>query len=175
MFRLQKRNLQKRIDRLAASKREIEAEKAHIYSELSTVKSKLGDVEQRLTTVEVELRRTQACRRKAKNRIPEVKSRVAAKVADTATIWNIKEKGVITESTREMARNLVSLGVPQIRVSDVVKCVFESAGFTVTGSLTPRSVRRLMEEAYVASLLQVATEIHTAESKIFSIHIIGKD
>ena len=122
-FRLQNRNLQKKIDRLVVSKHEIEVEKAHIYADLSSVQSRLGEVEERLATMEDELKRSKESRRKAKERIPEVKSRVAAKVADTATVWNIKEKGIITDSTRAMARNLVSLGVPQIRVGDVVKCV----------------------------------------------------
>lgn len=171
-FQQQKRNLTKRHNRLKLAKQGLEEEVAHIRGQIADSETQLAEsttqlheVDQMLQDTGRELRLEKDKGRKMRYRAPEVISRTVNKEVEKTREWHVKEGGIISEQTRELIRNLVTMGVPQVRVGDVVKSVLVSSGFTVIGEFAPRSVSRIVEEAYIGSTLQIASEIDAATSK----------
>ncbi|PCH35890.1 hypothetical protein WOLCODRAFT_38477, partial [Wolfiporia cocos MD-104 SS10] len=75
----------------------------------------------------------------------------------------LKTKGVIPNKTRALVRTLVGKGVPVSQVSTTINAVAVASGVTVEGSLSKRSVGRIMVEGYVASKIQLVDDITQAE------------
>ncbi|THH04966.1 hypothetical protein EW146_g10032 [Bondarzewia mesenterica] len=74
--------------------------------------------------------------------------------------YQLKEKGVISDASREMVRDLVGLGVPYEKVSATITTVMAAAGISVEGSVSARSVSRIIREAVVLSHMQIGHELH---------------
>lgn len=72
--------------------------------------------------------------------------------------YDVKEKGVITDKTRDVLTDLVSLdGVGTNKVFRVFKRVANALGIEVEGTVHDRSSRRIVKEGGNASLLQFAS------------------
>jgi hypothetical protein len=92
----------------------------------------------------------------------------------------LKEKGIFTESVREMTRDLTAVcRVPIARVNDVIHTVARGLGMSVEGSIDKHSVARITLEAGVGAEMQIVHEIHNAttlpehEKGMFSFHHIS--
>ncbi|KAI0323924.1 hypothetical protein GY45DRAFT_1213602, partial [Cubamyces sp. BRFM 1775] len=70
----------------------------------------------------------------------------------------LKHKGVIPDSTRDLIRDLIALGLKVHQVRVVIEVVADSAGAAVKGNISDRSVGRIALEGLVASELQIAVE-----------------
>ena len=79
------------------------------------------------------------------------------------TEFHTQEKGVITEASRVMMRDLVSLGVKANSVNAAVGCIAGHLGTKIEGKFTRRSTRRAVIEGRVASSMQIAEEIKSSE------------
>jgi len=78
----------------------------------------------------------------------------------------LKEKGVITDSSREMTRELVAeCSVPVTRVNKVIRTVARGFGITVKDTVDKHSVSRILLEGELASEIQLVSEMHNAGSK----------
>jgi len=72
----------------------------------------------------------------------------------------LKEKGIITQASRTMTCDLVSLfGVPTEHVPAVIQTVGATLGITVTDQFTDWSVRRIDHKTVIKTKLQLVSEI----------------
>ncbi|KAH7890903.1 hypothetical protein F5I97DRAFT_1839811 [Phlebopus sp. FC_14] len=68
--------------------------------------------------------------------------------------------GVITDTTRDLVRDLVAKhNIPVSSVNGTIEAVASAAGLEVKGEVSERSVGRIMLEADVAATVQLADEI----------------
>ncbi|KAF8221754.1 hypothetical protein L208DRAFT_1529449 [Tricholoma matsutake] len=74
-----------------------------------------------------------------------------------------EEKGVITEVSRAMMRDLVSLGVKANSVNVAVGCIAGHLGTKIEGKFTRRSTCRAVIEGRVASSMPIAEEIKSGK------------
>ena len=113
--------------------------------------------------------------RKRSERAPVAKALAVKKaVAQTSQAvshsqtYHIKEKGVITDDSRVIARELVNrFGVPVAHVNDVIHTVAKPLGVKVSGNISKRTVSRTVLEGGVAAKLQLVQEFHNADSMSF--------
>ncbi|RDX39560.1 hypothetical protein OH76DRAFT_1523256 [Lentinus brumalis] len=71
--------------------------------------------------------------------------------------------GVIPEPVRDLVRELVALGLKVDQVQTAILAVAATVGISVEGSISARSISRIMSEAYVAEQMQIAEGIHTTK------------
>jgi hypothetical protein len=113
--------------------------------------------------------------RKRSERAPQSKALAVNKAvartsqaASSSRTYHLKEKGVVTEDSRAMARELVNhLGVPVANVNDVIHAVAKPLGVTVNGNESKRTVSRTIIEGGVAAKLQLVQEFHNSDSRFF--------
>lgn len=105
--------------------------------------------------------------RRAHQRVSESADRTSttAPTDSSSPTMVLKHKGVIPDTTRNLIRDLVSLGLKVHQVRAVIEAVAGSAGVSVEGSISDRSVERIVLEGLVASELQVAVEGRDAEGE----------
>ncbi|KAJ1300457.1 hypothetical protein OPQ81_005272 [Rhizoctonia solani] len=72
--------------------------------------------------------------------------------------------GVIKPETRDMIRKLACEGVSTERASEVINIVAEGLGIDVIGTVSARSVARIMFEGLIAARMQLAHELEHAKS-----------
>ncbi|KAJ7082601.1 hypothetical protein C8R43DRAFT_909620 [Mycena crocata] len=81
----------------------------------------------------------------------------------------MKGKGAIfTEASREMLRDLLALKVPSMSIDAVIHAVGSGLGLQVQDHVSARQVGRVMEEAGIASDIQVAMEINASKAVTLS-------
>lgn len=80
----------------------------------------------------------------------------------------LKKKGVITESTREMVRELVVCGVPVKKLYPAIEAVAQGFGLHIGDSLTKHSVSRIVLEGKIASQIQLVEEIDNSGGNVTS-------
>jgi hypothetical protein len=74
--------------------------------------------------------------------------------------FSLKEKNVITDEVRDMICELVAKhDVPVSSVQDIICTVASCLRKTVDGSISTRSIRRVVQEAEVAAEVQMVDEI----------------
>ncbi|KAJ7936601.1 hypothetical protein B0H13DRAFT_1450923, partial [Mycena leptocephala] len=71
--------------------------------------------------------------------------------------------GVLTEGSREMFRELVALKVTAENIDPVIHTVGNGLGLQVQDHISARQIGRVMEEAGIASDIQVAGEINASK------------
>ncbi|KAJ7118078.1 hypothetical protein C8R44DRAFT_528154, partial [Mycena epipterygia] len=72
--------------------------------------------------------------------------------------------GIFTETSREMFRDLVALKVSGGNVGPVIHTVGQGLGLQVQGHISSRQIVRVMEEAGIASDIQVAMEVNASKA-----------
>jgi chromosome segregation ATPase len=92
-------------------------------------------------------------------------TRAVEKEQKKKSAFHVQEKGVVTEASRAMMRDLVALGVKATTVNAAVGCVAGHLGTTVEGKFTSRSTRRAVIEGGIASNLQIAEEMKSGGGK----------
>lgn len=80
--------------------------------------------------------------------------------------FRFKSKGgIIDETVRVMMRELAALGIPHAKMQRAAEIVLAAAGLGVRGSISTKSIERIVQEGYVAAAMQVMYEIQAAECK----------
>ncbi|KDN38969.1 hypothetical protein RSAG8_09126, partial [Rhizoctonia solani AG-8 WAC10335] len=76
----------------------------------------------------------------------------------------LKHKGIIRPEVRDMIRKLACQGVSTHHVAEVIDIVAEGLGVVVVGSISARSVARIMLEGLIQARIQLAYELSQANS-----------
>ncbi|KAJ6631782.1 hypothetical protein B0H10DRAFT_2250129 [Mycena sp. CBHHK59/15] len=80
-------------------------------------------------------------------RAPTMQARAVEKVRAASHLFRLQQKGIITEASRELVTDLVSLhNVPVSRVLSVIRAVAATVGVQVDGDISERSVGRIVLE-----------------------------
>jgi len=85
------------------------------------------------------------------------------KILKERSVHNLFHKGVYTEETRNLIRLLVKAGCSREYVSKVVHAVFKTAGISVTGNISRRTVSRVIVEGYYAAQVQLGYEMENTK------------
>jgi hypothetical protein len=98
----------------------------------------------------------------AKHHVIE-KTRIHSTEATTNS-FALKEKGIFTDTSRAMVRNMVAtLDVPIRSVNATINAVAEALGVEITGSVSGHSIRRIVAEGGVAAEAQLVDEMNIAK------------
>ena len=150
-------NLQRKLNRSTSSHRKIREEHVKIKQALTAVEEKLTGALESNT----HLRKDKDALRK---RLDRSNGSHEADILKSKT-HRLKEKGgIISESSREMLRELGQCSVPVGRVNDVIQAVSRGLGVEVKDSVDKHSVARIIREGGVAAEMQAPYEIHLAQS-----------
>ncbi|KAJ7670665.1 hypothetical protein DFH06DRAFT_1369651 [Mycena polygramma] len=96
-------------------------------------------------------------------RAPTIQARAVEKAKAASQLFKLQQKGVITEASRELVTDLVSLhNVPVSRVLSVIRAVAATFGVAVDGDISDRSVGRIVLEGGLISQAQIVHEIQSA-------------
>ncbi|KAG5634791.1 hypothetical protein H0H81_000764, partial [Sphagnurus paluster] len=71
----------------------------------------------------------------------------------------LKEKGAISDAMQATIWKLVALNVPEGKICDVLHAVTKGYGVKVDGSVSVRTVGRIVKEGGVAADIQLVQEI----------------
>ncbi len=82
--------------------------------------------------------------------------------------WMKGKRGIFTEKSREMVRDLVSMSVAPANVDRVVHAAGAGLGIDVQDHISARHVGRIVEEGGIASDLQVTGEMHASKGELSS-------
>ncbi|KAJ7839585.1 hypothetical protein B0H14DRAFT_3458644 [Mycena olivaceomarginata] len=97
------------------------------------------------------------------HRAPTIQARAVKKAKAASHLFRLQQKGVITEASRELVTDLVSLhNVPVSRVLSVICSVAATLGVQVDGDISKRSVGRIVLEGGLISQAQIVHEIQSA-------------
>ncbi len=141
------RELAARLALEEASSRSAEARLERGIREIGHLQDRNASLETRNTSLSKRVKRAPAQAARAVEK--------AVKVAvKKVTTLKLKEKGVISDTSRELVRNLTYAGVPRDKISATISTVVDAAGMSVEGSISTRSIGRINLEADVASDLQ---------------------
>lgn len=80
-------------------------------------------------------------------------------------ILRLKEGNKIPHSMRALVRDLVAKGLKLCQVSPAISTMAQAMGVRVEGEISDRSVRRIVEEGWVLSVLQIVSEVHDADGE----------
>ncbi|EUC58491.1 hypothetical protein RSOL_260260 [Rhizoctonia solani AG-3 Rhs1AP] len=83
---------------------------------------------------------------------------------DETPQFYLKHKGIIRPEVRDMIRKLACQGVSTHHVTNVIDIVAEGLGVVVVGSISARSVARIMLEGLIQARIQLAYELSQANS-----------
>jgi hypothetical protein len=90
--------------------------------------------------------------------------RAREKAIKQRSVHSLLHKGVYTEETRHLIRLLVQAGCSREYVSQVIHAIFETAGISVIGHISRRTVSRAIVEGYYAAQVQLGYEMKAANS-----------
>jgi hypothetical protein len=113
-----------------------------VEHENSDILEELQDIQQK----NIELVQNKDAIRKRKERAPAQTAFAVKKSILRATTHQLQEKGVISDSTREMIRELVSNGISVANIDNVIHIVSEGVGVEVSDHISTRSVGRIVLE-----------------------------
>lgn len=91
--------------------------------------------------------------------------RAVEKERQKKNTFSVQEKGVITDTSRAIMRDLVALGVKAKTVNATVDCIAGHLGTTIDGKFTSRSTRQAVIEGGVASNMQIGEEMKHGDGK----------
>jgi hypothetical protein len=155
---------------------ETKSENIHLESRLSRLlekctleashsKQKESDMKAQLVAFKKRTRNLQ----KRCDRMPEIKARAIKHAKNYADKENrthkLLHKGVYSPQARELARMLVAAGCSRVYVGEVIKKVCKSAGVTVHGNMSRRTVSRAILEGGIAAQIQIGHELAQADGK----------
>ncbi|KAJ7478520.1 hypothetical protein FB451DRAFT_1131708 [Mycena latifolia] len=96
-------------------------------------------------------------------RAPTKQEKAVAKVKKDANVFRLQNKGLISDTSRELVTDLVALhNVPVSKILSVIKTVAQSIGVTVEGNISERSVGRIVLESGLIAQAQVIHKVQHA-------------
>ena len=139
---------------------------AHHDNTVSTLGSEIGGLHDRITTLRHE---NQALRKRLSRRDAHIaKLSTPTDSSLIASGLHLKTpEGVIPDSTRALVRELILLGLKVGQVHEVIRSIARAVEVPVHGSISERSIGRIMLETYTATKLQLAERVDAAESMLF--------
>jgi hypothetical protein len=150
-------------DLLQGTKGELEATKATV----SQLENQTEKLEKKNNSLHVCIFRMSKCTEKSVQQAVEEEQRKK----NTSLV---QEKGVITDTSRAMMRNLVALGVKSDTINATVDCIAGHLGTKIEGQLTHHSTHRAVIEGGVASSMQIGEEIKHSDGKYGLLEITRK-
>ncbi|KAF8815421.1 hypothetical protein BYT27DRAFT_7080073 [Phlegmacium glaucopus] len=90
------------------------------------------------------------------------------KVIKEKSVQKLLHKGVYTDETCSLVRQLTHARCSQSKVGYIITAVFQSAGVETVGKVSCRSVNCMIKAGYLAAQLQLSHEMANAESMTFS-------
>src|SRR6266511_1046598 len=91
-----------------------------------------------------------------------------AKVIRQKSVHHLSHKGIFKEETRNLVQLLSQSGCSANRINDIISAVLNTVGITMVGSISRRSVARIIREGYFAAQIQLGHEMKMAESMTVS-------
>ncbi|KAI0026524.1 hypothetical protein K488DRAFT_66262 [Vararia minispora EC-137] len=80
-------------------------------------------------------------------------------------IFQVKGKhGIVTQKTRALIQKLVANGFAQHKVIPGIRLILGQAGLRVVGNVDRHTVARIVKEGFIASMIQAAEEISSAQT-----------
>jgi len=154
----------------------MEKKNASLQSELSqTLQRCKAELSESHGTVQVLMRKLRESRASAQRlqkqqvRAVAVKEKAVRKarekVLEEKHFHRLLHKGIYTEETRNLIRLLVHVGCSREHVNKIIHAVFKTAGVSVIGDVSRRSVSRFVTEGYYAAQVQLGHEMATADSR----------
>ncbi|KAG8705918.1 hypothetical protein FRC09_002694 [Ceratobasidium sp. 395] len=138
-------------------------ELATAYSELEIQYSTISGLKNR----QIELNRSRDTMRKKIQRLisrnATVKTAANTQEMDLQTYQLKNKSGVIQPEVRDMIRKLVCKGVSTEQILDIINIVAEALGISISGSVSARSVARVMLEGLVQARMQIGHELSQAD------------
>ncbi len=125
---------------------------------------KLKDAAEKLKASRLHVRRLQ---RQCQNAAIH-KEKAVEKAKAQNRIHSLLHKGVYTEESRQLMRFLVQAGCAREHVGKVIQAVLASAGVTVKGNPSRRTVTRAGREGLLYSYIQLGHEMDDVASMTFS-------
>lgn len=107
-------------------------------------------------------RRNEALRKKVE-RFPSRRAHLDVNDTTSAPVLRLKEKGAVPDHIRTLVRGLVAQGLKITQVKGVLEAVAGAVGVSVEGSISDRTIRRIVQEGWVLSVMQIVQEIKSAE------------
>ena len=133
-----------------------------------TAKSKLISSDTRLKKAQKDISKL----RKGFHRATQVKERAIetakAKIIRQKSVHHLSHKGIFKEETRNLVRLLSQSGCSANCINDIISAVLNTVGITMVGSISRRSVARIIREGYFAAQIQLGHEMKMAESMTVS-------
>ncbi|KAF9237833.1 hypothetical protein BU15DRAFT_62857 [Melanogaster broomeanus] len=155
------KHAKQRVETARKQAREVQTKNRQLSARAEASRRRLEELEQRN---DVLADRNQALTKRL-SRVPVQTQRAIQKAISAATSraaplgLTLKQGGIITDEARDMVRELVAIhDVPVLSVNGVVEAVSCAAGLEVRGSLSVRSVGRIMLEGDVAATVQMVDE-----------------
>ena len=125
--------------------------------------TKYGVLEEKLGTAQ----RTKLKLQKCYNRFPAIKSKAFEQAKHNAQkenkTFNMLHKGTYSTESRQLARLLTKAGCSREYVGQVIQAVCRSAGLTVKGKMSCRTVSRAILEGGIAAKIQLGHEVTQAK------------
>jgi hypothetical protein len=78
--------------------------------------------------------------------------------------FHLKEKGAISDAACSMICKLAALGVPYSKIQKASEIVLGAAGVAVEGSFDTKLVTRIVQEGYVASVMQIMLQLFASHN-----------
>ena len=131
--------------------------------EIKSAKAKVKAVGQELRQSRVLAARLQKqCARTIAVREREVE-KARQRIVKEKSVHTLLKKGVYTEETRNLIRLLVQAGCSQEYIGNVIHAIFRTAGISVVGDVSRRTVSRIVSEGYYAAQIQLGYEMQNTE------------
>ncbi|KAG1769493.1 hypothetical protein EV702DRAFT_1202900 [Suillus placidus] len=156
-------SLQASSSNIAAGAQAAEAQLADTLQSVNHLKSR----NETLTKWNCALTMRAACASAAKHHTIK-KTRIHSTEA-TTNLFALKEKGIFTDTSCAMVRNMVAtLDVPIWSVNATINAMAEALGVEITGSVSGHSIRRIVAEGGVAAEAQLVDEMNIAKGVTLS-------
>jgi len=107
------------------------------------------------------------------SRIEGQQERAVVLAQEAALTFKFKEKGVITNNSRDMITRLIHEGVGTEKINNVVNIVAEAMGGHVGDSIHPHSATRIVTEAGVAAKIQVIQAVQESIGRVLLYFLSG--
>ena len=167
-------NASKAIDALLTIKKENTTLRSELSRSLQLYMSDLAAAKKKLNVAGEKMKEYKGQAAKFKKRCDRAAvvqanalKRATDRLKKEKSIHNLLHKGVYTEKTRALIKLLVQAGCSQAYVGEVIHEVFRTAGISVRGNVSRRTVSRVILEGYVAAKIQLGFEMDKADSMTF--------
>ncbi|KAL1674762.1 hypothetical protein EV122DRAFT_220044 [Schizophyllum commune] len=161
--------------KLSAVTREKEAEIRHLEVEVSSLGERLAHSKENNAGYQKKIHALNARVGRVAGRIETAEKRAqalfgaAAQVQEGSETFKLKDRGVIPDAARDVLSDLIALhGVPATRAIGALRRIAQALGHEVEGTVSNRSLGRIMLEGGAAAKAQFVEAVHESEGLTIS-------